>query len=83
MSTHYLGPETDDGIFERLRTTVTELGGSIEDSEWVIGRSQDVTTYKVLLPTGGLEAVAETYAGLSLVGEETMIATIVKHMIGD
>jgi hypothetical protein len=76
-----LGPETDDELFERLRTTILDLGGSIADSEWVLGGSQEVTTYKIVLPAGTLEAVAETYMGLSLVGDEALVSSLAQRVM--
>jgi hypothetical protein len=76
-----LGPETDDDLFERLRLAVIDLGGTIADSEWVLGGSQDVTTYKIILPTGTLHAVAETYVGLSLQGVESLVTPIAQRVM--
>jgi hypothetical protein len=55
MYTINLGSETDD-LFERLRTTITDLGRSIADSEWVLCGSQEITTHKIVLLAGTLEA---------------------------
>ena len=76
-----LGPETDDDLFERLRLAVIDLGGTIADSEWVLGGSQEVTTYKIVLPTGTLQAVAETYVGLSLQGVESLVTPIAQRVM--
>ncbi|MDP3654221.1 MAG: hypothetical protein Q8R67_21330 [Rhodoferax sp.] len=83
MHTINLGPETDDDLFERLRTAIIDLGGSITDSEWVLGGSQEITTYKIVLPTGTLEAVAETYVGLSLQGDETLVSSLAQRVMLD
>lgn len=81
MCTINLGPETDDDLFGRLRTTIIDLGGSITDSELVLGGSQEVTRYKIVLPAGTLEAVAETYMGLSLVGDEALVSQLAQRRI--
>lgn len=81
MYTINLGSETDDDLFERLCTTIIDLGGSIADPEWVFGGSQEVKTYKIILPAGTLEAVAETYMGLSLVGDEVLVSPLAKRVM--
>lgn len=81
MYTINIGPETDDDLFERVRTTIVDLGGSIADSEWVLGGSQEVTTYKIVLPAGTLEAVVESYIGLSLVGDEALVYLLAQRVM--
>jgi hypothetical protein len=81
MYTINLGAETDDDLFERLRIAIIDLGGSIDDSEWALGGSQEVTTYKIVLPAGTLEAVSETYMGLSLVGDETLVTPLAQRVM--
>lgn len=81
MYTINLGSETDDELFERLRKALIDLGGSISDSECVLGGSQEVTTYKIVLPAGTLEAVAETYTGLSLVGDEALVSLLAQRVM--
>ena len=63
-----LGSEADSALFERLCVVVHSLGGSISETEWGLGGSQVVATYAIVLPDGTLEAVTETYVGLSLRG---------------
>ena len=82
MNQVLLGAETDDVLFERLRAEVLALGGSIQNAEWTIGGSQEVTTYTILLPEGRLEAIAETYVGLSLRGPASMVSLLAKRVSG-
>ncbi len=81
MYTIKLGPETDGDLFERLRTAIIDPGGSITDSDWVLGGSQEITTYKIVLPAGTFEAVAETYVGLSLLGDETLVSPLAQRVM--
>jgi hypothetical protein len=76
-----LGSETDDALFERLCTAVRSLGGSMSDSEWVLGGSQEITTYMIVLPAGTLEAVAETYIGLSLRGPDELVNSLSSRVL--
>ncbi|MCH7344471.1 hypothetical protein LZ017_13895 [Pelomonas sp. CA6] len=68
MTEIVLGSEYEDDLFFRLVAEVEALGGSIADKEWTLCGSQDMTVFKISLPSGNLEAVAETYVGLSLRG---------------
>ena len=71
-----LGSETDDALFARLAQVVAELGGTMTDREWVLGGSQEITRYTIALPSGSVEATAETYVGLSLSGNEALVREI-------
>jgi len=75
-----LGSETDDALFHRLNATVRALGGSMSDSEWVLGGSQEIMIYRILLPGGTLEAVAETYVGLCLRGPDSLVTILSNHI---
>jgi hypothetical protein len=77
-----LGSEYDDALFERLCTVVASLGGSVTDIEWVLGGAQEITTFAVVLPGGTLEATAETYVGLSLRGEDTLVLAVSNLVAG-
>lgn len=68
-----LGSEDDDSLFERLVDAVKGMGGSIVDTEWVLGGSQELTRYSIALPAGNLVALAETYIGLSLCGNPDLV----------
>jgi hypothetical protein len=68
-----LGSEYDDNLFLRLVAEVEALGGSIVDKEWILGGSQEMIFFQITLPNGNLEAVAETYVGLSLRGMQAAL----------
>ena len=77
----YLGSEADDALFDQLCEAVRSLGGSISDSEWVLGGSQEMTTYKIILPNGSLKAVAETYVGLSIQGPAVLVSALAQRIM--
>lgn len=76
-----IGDEADDALFEKLSAAVCSLGGSIKNSDWALGGSQEIITYKIALPQGNLEAVAETYIGLSLRGSEELVSMLAKSVM--
>ncbi len=77
-----LGSETDDALFDRLCETIRSLHGSISDTEWVLGGSQEVTTYKIVLTSGVLEAVAETDMGLIFRGPKDLVEALANIVAG-
>ena len=79
MSRLFLGDEFDDAVFQRLCKAVARLGGTIKGREWALGGSQEVTTFDIELPDGKLEAIAETYIGLSLCGPEALLARVARE----
>jgi hypothetical protein len=80
MSRLVLGNEYDDAVFQRLREAVARLGGTIKDRDWALGGSQEVTTFDIELPDGKLEAISETYMGLSLCGPEALVARVAREI---
>ncbi|WP_334158178.1 hypothetical protein [Oryzomicrobium sp.] len=76
-----LGPEYDFELFSRLTTEIEALGGSIGGQEWTLGGSQELTVFHITLPEGELEAVAETYVGLSLRGELSLVQQLGRRML--
>ena len=76
MTEILLGSEYDDELFYRLVAEVEGMGGSITDKEWVLGGSHEITTFEILLPEGTLEAVSETYVGLSLRGTSPLVESL-------
>jgi hypothetical protein len=79
MSRLVLGDEYDNAVFQRLSKAVARLGGTIKRREWALGGSQEVTTFDIELPEGKLEAIAETYIGLSLCGPGTLVARVARE----
>lgn len=76
-----LGPETDNGLCNKLCEAVRALGGTIKDSEWVLGGFQEITGYKIALPSGSLEVVGEIYVGLSVRGNEGLISVLANEVL--
>ena len=76
-----LGSEADDDLFDRLLVAVTDMGGSIVDAEWGLGGSQELTRYIITLPTGNLEALAETYIGLTLCGNPDLVQLLASKVV--
>lgn len=81
MSEIVLGSEYDDALFARLVEEVEALGGSITDKEWTLGGSQETTVFQISLPDGNIEAVAETYVGLSLRGTTSLVAQLARRVM--
>lgn len=73
MTEIVLGDKYDDALFARLAAEVAALGGSITEKEWNLGGSQEVTVFQIVLPDGSIEAIAETYVGLSLRGVTALV----------
>ena len=71
-----LGAETDDALFQRLKEAVEALQGTIEGTDWALAGSQEIATWTIRLPAGEIEAVAETYAGLTLHGPEKLVTAL-------
>jgi hypothetical protein len=67
-SERHLGPEWDEALLRRLRQAVAELGGSMRETSWGVGGSQEVVEYEILCRGATLTATAETYVGLVLRG---------------
>jgi hypothetical protein len=80
MTEIVLGSEDDDALFSRLVAEIEALGGSITDKEWVLGGSQEMTVFQINLPDGEIEAVAETYVGLSLCGATSLVEQLASRL---
>ena len=78
-----LGDEYDDALFARLAVEIAALGGVITDKEWTLGGGQDVTVFQITLPDGNIEAVAETYIGLSLRGPTELVEQLARRVMPD
>ncbi|MDO8178975.1 MAG: hypothetical protein Q7T62_12085 [Undibacterium sp.] len=76
-----LGSETDDELFRRLKAEVLAMGGTIREKDWAVGGSQEVITYAISLPQGEIEAISETYVGLSLRGEESVVSILLQRVL--
>jgi hypothetical protein len=71
-----IGPEFDAELLGRLRRVVEAARGSISESSYGVGGSQEVITYEILLPSGMLVATAETYIGLSIRGPAALVEEV-------
>jgi hypothetical protein len=81
MTEIVLGDEYDDALFARLVAEVAALGGSITDKEWTLDGSQEMTVFQIALPDGQVEAVAETYVGLSLRGTTSLVEQLARRVM--
>ncbi|KQY90759.1 hypothetical protein [Pelomonas sp. Root1444] len=68
-------------MFARLAAEIEALGGSITDKEWTLGGSQEMTVFQIKLPDGEIEAVAETYVGLSLRGTTSLMEQLARRVM--
>ena len=76
-----LGNEYDDKLRNALRATLIEFGGKITNNLWV----PDFEQLKVNIEGKDIIVEAETYIGLSVSGESSLvqrIATRVKERMG-
>lgn len=81
MTEIVLGDEYDDALFARLATEVAALSGSITEKEWTLSGSQEMTVFQIALPDGQIEAVAETYLGLSLRGTRSLVEQLARRVL--
>ncbi|MDY0747751.1 hypothetical protein SNE35_24825 [Paucibacter sp. R3-3] len=81
MTEIMLGSEYDDALFARLAVEIEALGGSITDKEWTLGGSQEMTVFQIKFPDGEIEAVAETYVGLSLRGSAFLVEQLARRVM--
>jgi hypothetical protein len=68
-----LGSENDDARRLRMGRAVEPLGGSLRESSWKRGGSQERVSSTISLPEGQLERVSETCIGILLPGEEALV----------
>ena len=73
ISVKHLGPEWDEALLLRLRQAVRELGGSMSETSWGVGGSQEIIEYEILCRGASLTAESETYMGLSLRGPHWIV----------
>jgi hypothetical protein len=74
-----LGAVTDEGLFCRLCDQIKALSGTIEDLEWDLGASRQLTTYAIKLPEGELQALADTENGLFLQGAAGLVSLLMQE----
>ena len=71
-----LGAEHDSALWARLVSAVAARGGSIVESSFGVGGSQEVIDYEVRLPEGRLQLRSETYVGLVLTGRADLVEAL-------
>jgi hypothetical protein len=71
-----LGPEYDDATREALRVVLLELGASKVEVNWGVGGSQEIETAVVRIGGRELTVEAETYVGLTIAGDDDLVATV-------
>ena len=76
LTTLRIGEEHEPALLSRLRSAVASLGGTMTESHWAVGGSQEITKYEISLPGGAVEAEAETYIGLSLRGPAQLVQQV-------
>jgi hypothetical protein len=76
-----LGGEHDAALWSRLVAAVAARGGSIAESSYSVGGSQEIIVYEVVLPTGRLELTSETYIGLVLKGPVKVVRELSNEVL--
>lgn len=71
-----LGPEYDSPLHKALKAVVKELKGKTVSKLSGVAGSQDVTIWKVEVEGVPLTIESETYMGLTITGEATMVERI-------
>ncbi|HEV7227544.1 hypothetical protein [Brevundimonas sp.] len=64
----------------RLLAALKKAGARRIGSWWGLGGSQEITTWTFALRSGHLRVEAETYVGLSLMGDEAAVDAVVRHL---
>jgi hypothetical protein len=73
-----LGVEYDDCLRDALGHVLRELGGKLTNKSWGLGGSQVIETWEIEIDGALLLIEAETYMGLSLIGDPALV-----HRVGD
>ena len=71
-----LGEETDDRLLQALRSAITLMSGTIVESSYGVGGSQELIEYTITLPTGVVQLTSETYMGLTLRGPQPLVQSL-------
>ena len=67
----------DDKKFEALKLVLRELGATKLDSEWGVGGSVELETWKIKIAMDEIKIEAETYQGVSITGPHEIVSKIV------
>lgn len=76
-----LGSEHDKAIWLALKSVLTEMRGTIQDSSWGVGGSQELTSFEVIVDGRNIKIESETYVGISLSGDSDLVDQIKSEMI--
>jgi hypothetical protein len=71
-----LGDEYDDSLREALMNVLKEFGGEVQSQNWGVGGSQEIETIDVDVNGSPLRIESETYVGLSIRGECSLVDQI-------
>ncbi|NTG46202.1 hypothetical protein G6M04_02365 [Agrobacterium rhizogenes] len=71
-----LGQEHDQKLRDTVMDVVRQLGASITSRNWAVAGSQEIETVLLQLARQEITIEAETYAGLSITGDEKTINEI-------
>ncbi|MCI0564948.1 MAG: hypothetical protein MN733_41305 [Nitrososphaera sp.] len=71
-----LGREYEEAVWQSLRSVLKDLGGVVEDENWGVGGSQELTSADVIVGGQHITVEAETYIGISVSGESELIDQI-------
>jgi hypothetical protein len=74
-----VGAEYDQCLFSLLGKVLRALGYSADDSSWGVAGSQEVSSWLLRGPRGQLTVEAETYVGLSVVGQASLVSEVKAH----
>jgi hypothetical protein len=75
-----LGEETDARLFRALQSAITSMSGTMVESSYGVGGSQELIEYTITLPTGVVQLTFETYIGLTLRGPQPIVQSIAEAL---
>lgn len=75
-----IGDEYDQHLRQALIVVLREMGGLVDERTLGVGGSQELETVVVAIGGESVTIEAETYVGLSVRGEETLVEEIAKRV---
>ena len=76
VETLRLGNEYDDDLRDALAEVLTEMSGQKESSDWAMAGSQELQSVRLKVAGQALLVESETYIGLTITGEPSLIQDI-------
>ncbi|NJA08199.1 hypothetical protein HC024_21050 [Methylococcaceae bacterium WWC4] len=76
-----LGSETDEVLLQALARCVVGRGGTIREVQAGVGGSQEIVVFEIRLNGAILEAISETYMGLSLRGPADAVTSLAQEVV--